>query len=713
MSTKLRRACHYRTDYQPYRDSATNVRNGTSENALKTTIPTIVLALALIVAGPVLGQDKHLPGLIDLLNMADVSGPRLSPDGQSVVYVQANADWTENKFIWHLWKVGRDGRNAVELTTDLTDAGDARWSPDGKTIAFVAKRGKDQVAQIYLIPISGGEARRLTDYPTEVSAIDWSPDGSLLYFLAAEGKTKALEMREKGHDDVYPFDENLPNKHLWSVKVLDGTRRKLTDGPFSVANFDLSADGTQIVFNRAPSSLMSDVFSHRLEMWVMGSTGANARRLPVQTEYLRNNFEISPDNRSALYLSTLNAAGESYFEANLFVVDTAGGPARMLLGDFDHEIMAAHWSRDGRKIYFLANLGVRSDLFELDLRNGKTTQLTTGDHSLGGFGDDWHYDPSRDEHVFTLASNDDPGEVWIRDARGRTRKVTTVFDSFLRTFSTSTQKVVSWRGEDGVTVEGLLSLPPGYREGSRVPLVVATHGGPQGSDKFGVVFNMFAGRLFIPEMALNAKGYAVLRPNYRGSTGYGDAFLRNMVGSYFRQAHKDVMTGIDYVISTGIADPERLVAMGWSAGGVMTNKLVTYTDRFKAASSGAGASDFISMFGTTDNPWHRVNWFGGTPWQDKAPIDSYWDNSPLKDVWKVKTPTLLFAGVNDPRVPMGQSVEFYRALKFNGVNTHLYIAPREGHGFMELRHALYKNNAELAWFEQYAMGREYQWEQPP
>ncbi len=678
---------------------------------MKTRTLAIVLALALCAAGPAaLGQGKRLPGLIDLLNMPDVSGPRLSPDGQAVIFVQANADWTENKFVRHLWKVGRDGRNAVQLTTGLADAGTGRWSPDGKTVAFIAKRDKDAAAQIYLIPVSGGEARRLTEHPTDVSDIDWSPDGSLLYFLAAEEKSKALKAREKAKDDVYPFDENLQNKHLWSVKVADGARKKLTDGPFSVANFDLSADGTHIVFTRAASSLMSEISSERLEMWVMSSSGANAHRLPVKLEFLRDNFEISPDNRSVLYLSTLNAAGDSYYEANLFVVDTAGRAPRMLLGDFDHDLSAAHWSRDGRKIYFLANLGARADLFELDLRTGKRTRLTNGDHTVS----EWRYDAARNEHVFTLASNEDPGEVWALDARGKLNKVTSVFDGFLRTFATSTQKLVSWRGEDGVTVEGLLSLPAQYREGTRVPMVVATHGGPQSSDKFGGVFSLYSGRMLVPEMALNAKGYAVLRPNYRGSTGYGDAFLRDMVGNgYFRQAHKDVMAGTDYVISIGVADPDRLVKMGWSAGGHMTNKIVTYTDRFKAASSGAGASDWISMFGTTDMPWHRAKWFGGTPWQENAPIQSYWEHSPLKDVWKVKTPTLVFVGGNDLRVPVGQSVEFYRAMKFNGVNTHLYIAPREGHVFMELRHALYKNNAELAWFEKYAMGREYQWEQPP
>ena len=179
---------------------------------------------------------------------------------------------------------------------------------------------------------------------------------------------------------------------------------------------------------------------------------------------------------------------------------------------------------------------------------------------------------------------------------------------------------------------------------------------------------------------LAAKGYAVLKPNYRGSTGYGDAFLRDMVGHYFKNAHLDVMAGVDHLIEMGIADRDRLVKMGWSAGGHMTNKIITFTDRFKAASSGAGAANWVSMYAQSDVRTYRTPWFGGTPWQKNAPIDVYWEHSPLKDVANVKTPTIFIVGESDVRVPLPQSVEMYRALKSIGVPTKLYVAPREPHG---------------------------------
>jgi dipeptidyl aminopeptidase/acylaminoacyl peptidase len=173
------------------------------------------------------------------------------------------------------------------------------------------------------------------------------------------------------------------------------------------------------------------------------------------------------------------------------------------------------------------------------------------------------------------------------------------------------------------------------------------------------------------------------------------------------------MTGVDALIKQGIADPDRLVVMGWSAGGHLTNKLITFTDRFKAASSGAGVANWTSMYAQTDTRADRTVWFGGTPWQKNAPVDVYWEQSPLKYVANVKTPTLFIVGNNDPRVPKEQAIEMHRALKANGVTTKLLVIPDEQHTIFGLRHQLYKMNAELEWFEKYAMGRTYVWERAP
>jgi dipeptidyl aminopeptidase/acylaminoacyl peptidase len=309
--------------------------------------------------------------------------------------------------------------------------------------------------------------------------------------------------------------------------------------------------------------------------------------------------------------------------------------------------------------------------------------------------------------VFGLDEPANAGDLHVLGAGGSPTRVTHVFDDLATRFRLPRVEAITWTAPDGATIEGLLSYPLDYVAGTRVPLVVQTHGGPASADHFG--FGSWSS--YTPVLA--ARGYAVLKPNYRGSTGYGDAFLRDMVGHYFQNAHLDVLAGVDALVARGIADPDRLVKMGWSAGGHMTNKLITFTDRFKAASSGAGAANWVSMYGQSDVRSYRTPWFGGTPWQAGAPIELYWEQSPLRDVAKVKTPTIFIVGEKDPRVPMAQSVEMHRALKSLGVPTRLYVAPREPHGFVELRHQLTKINVELDWFERWVGKRPYTWETAP
>jgi dipeptidyl aminopeptidase/acylaminoacyl peptidase len=240
-------------------------------------------------------------------------------------------------------------------------------------------------------------------------------------------------------------------------------------------------------------------------------------------------------------------------------------------------------------------------------------------------------------------------------------------------------------------------------------VVVQLHGGPQESDKFGFGPGVLVN--YVPVLA--AKGYIVFRPNYRGSTGYGNAFLRDVVGHYFRNMHLDVLAGVDALVAAGIADPERLAVMGWSAGGHLTNKLITTTTRFKAAASTAGAVNWVSFFAQTDTRSGRAAWFGGMPWTSEASATAFWEASPIREIAKARTPTLVFAGQEDARVPVAQSLELYRGLEANGVPSRLIVAPREGHQWAELRHQLRKANEELEWFDRYVMGRAHVWEEAP
>jgi dipeptidyl aminopeptidase/acylaminoacyl peptidase len=312
--------------------------------------------------------------------------------------------------------------------------------------------------------------------------------------------------------------------------------------------------------------------------------------------------------------------------------------------------------------------------------------------------------------VFQFDEPDRIGDAWTLPIEGGTpARVTGVYDSLASEYALPRQEKVTWKGADGVTIEGILFYPFNYEAGKRYPLVVQLHGGPQDSDKFGFGVGVLLN--YVP--VLTGKGYAVLRPNYRGSSGYGNAFLRDVTHNYFNNMHLDVMAGVDAVIRNGVVDPDRLAVMGWSAGGHLTNKLITFTNRFKAASSGAGGADWISFFSQTDARSIHAEWFGGFPWQKGVPIEPFWNNSPLKDVGRVRTPTLLFAGEDDDRIPAAQAREMYRGLVAAGVETRLYIAPREGHQWRELRHQIRKANSELEWFDRYVLGRPYTWEQAP
>jgi dipeptidyl aminopeptidase/acylaminoacyl peptidase len=666
----------------------------------------VVLAAALL-SPMVSAQAKRPMTIVDLINVPSVSDPQLSPDGTQVLYVLAEADWKKNKSVSHVWRINTDGTDPVKMTNGDTGERSPRWSPDGKWIAFIAVRDEteeeeDDNGQIFLLANDGGEAQPLTEHETPVSNFQWTPDGKSIYFLASEPLTEEEEKRKKVKDDMIVFDEDYKQRHLWKISVAEREETRITEGDFSILGYELSRDGTMIAHHRAPTPLYDD--SDEGEVYVMGADGSGAKRLTNNTVAERG-AELSPDNATVLFTSDSSESWETYYNDKIFLVPAAGGQHRLLQKDAPYSVMGGTWSADGKSIHFVAQIGVRTEVFTVDVATEETTQITKGDHSFRGF----HYVPELDKCVLNISEPTNAGDVYLIEPKaGSTpKRITRVFDYLAEEFQLPRQEAIQWKGEDGVTVEGMLFYPIDYEEGKAYPLCVQTHGGPASADTFR--FESWSRYVTV----LAARGWAVFKPNYRGSTGYGDDFLRDMVGHYYNQAHKDVMTGVDYLIEKGIADGDRMVKMGWSAGGHMTNKIITYTDRFKAASSGAGAVNWISMYGQSDVRIYRTPWFGGTPWQKDAPIDVYWDNSPLKDIWKVKTPTIVLVGENDVRVPPPQSVELYRALKTNGVPTHLYIAPREPHGFRELQHRLFKVNVELEWFEKHALGKEYEWEKAP
>lgn len=651
---------------------------------------------------PLLAQKKSMT-IIDFLNIPGVSNPALSPKGNQFTYELAESDWKKNKQIKHIWRADANGENNFKLTNSENGESNAAWSPDGNTIAFLSKRPPNEENQIYLINVMGGEAYPLTKHKTAPGDIQWAPDGKSIYFTASDPKTKDEQEKDKLKDDVYAYDEDFKMTHLWRMGIKDTTATKITDGNYSINNYEVSPWNGKIIVSKGISPLFND--SDKNELWLMDADGKNQTQL-TNNNVTESGAELSPDGKQVLFIANANEDFDFYYNDKLFVIPSTGGKPILLTKGLPHEVTRAHWTKDGKSIYLLLNIGLESQLFILNVATGKTTQITKGDQDVGG----WNYNATLDMHAFGLSNETNAGDIHLlKGVDTKTeRKVTKVYDYLAAEYKLPKQERIQWKGADGITVEGILFYPTDYTVGKKYPLVVQTHGGPASADHFGV------GRSYTEyHPVLTGMGYMVFEPNYRGSTGYGDDFLRDMVGSYFKNAHLDVMAGIDFLIGKGLADPDKLIKMGWSAGGHMTNKLITFTDRFKAASSGAGAANWISMYAQSDVRIYRTPWFGGTPWQKDAPIEKYWNNSPLKDVANVKTPTLFEVGGSDPRVPYPQSVEMYQALKNNGVPTHLYIAPREPHGWQELRHRLYKINVELEWYAKYVLGESYSWEKAP
>ncbi|NIM90722.1 MAG: prolyl oligopeptidase family serine peptidase [Candidatus Aminicenantes bacterium] len=642
------------------------------------------------------GEKKPLT-FVDAINIKSIYNLRLSPDSNQALFTQSEADWKGNRSLSHIWRMNTDGTKVVQMTNGKDGEGGGIWSPDGEYISFITKR-ESKEAQVFLLANSGGEAIPLTDHKTRIRSHRWSPCSQKIYFLAEDPLTKEEEKKKKDKDDALIFEQDFKPAHLWVFDLKTKEEKRLTEGDFTIRQFSVSRDGTKMLFAAAPTPLYDDILNS--EIWVMDLKDSSRRQI-TQNGIFESDISLSPDNNQILFVADADPnLKDYYYQSNFFTVPAEGGTPKALLPDFPYEVYDTEWSADGKSIYFTANMGVHSEIFSLRLKDLKLKQLTDGNHAIYGF----DYNPKTDTLLYEVSSPQNPDTFWMMDQKSRAARMIHDPHPELKDFKLAEYEAVRWKSTDGKEVEGILIYPVDFEKGKRYPLLAHTHGGPMGSDKF--TFDGYA-------HARAGRGYAVFKPNYRGSTGYGNEVLRDMVGHYFLHADDDVLTGVEYLVQKGIADPEKLGTLGWSAGGHMTNWLVTQTDKFKAASSGAGASNWISMYAQSDVRIYRTPWFLGNPWHEDSPLQTFREHSPIFYVHQAKTPTLILCGENDRRVPLPQSVEMYRGLKANGVPTELVIFPRSGHGPRELRHRLYRYNKEFQWLEKYIMNRDFEFEKPP
>jgi dipeptidyl aminopeptidase/acylaminoacyl peptidase len=651
---------------------------------------TIVFAISVALAA---GQ---VPSIDQSLSLKSVSAPRISPDGRQVAYVVNETNWEDNAFKTEIMVTDLAGGQTFQLTRTRKSSSAPDWSPDGKWIAFLSDRegGKQQ---IYLISASGGEATVLTKSDTGVNAFRWAPDSKRIAFTAPDPDPKEQKERKDKYGDFEVVNEDIARVHLWLLDIAKPfpAQRYTEDPKFSVGGFAWSPDGARIAFSaardpRPASSGTADIFVLNLNERIVDRI--------VETPGPDSNPVWSPSGEEIAY-ETANGQEFHYFMNRVIAaIAVDGGQPRVLSAAFDENPGLLAWTKDG--IYFSGAQKTAAHLFRLSPA-AKTVERVSGPaaRAYGGFSFSRDY-----QQVAFLGdgAGDGPGgyaEVYVSaTAKFAPRKVTSMSDQ-LANYKLATREVISWKSSDGALLEGVLMKPANFETGKRYPLLVVIHGGPTGIDRPTIA----ADRTYPLEM-FAAKGALILRPNYRGSAGYGEKFrslnVRNLgVGDAW-----DVLSGVDHLVAQGLVDRDRVGAMGWSQGGYISAFLTAcHSDRFRAISVGAGISDWMTYYVNTDIPPFTRQYLKATPWDD---LEVYRKTSPITcmETRKPKTPTLIQHGEQDRRVPIPNAYELRQALEDRGVPVRMVVYKGFGHGINKPKQQRHVMEDNLKWFAKWLWG---------
>ncbi len=720
----------------------------------------VVASAIVLVALPVSAQQRPMT-FMDVQLQRSAGSWTPSPDGRSMLYTVRTPDWQEetSQTDIHLVSMEDGMSSSRQLTyTDHKDETQPTWAPDGTWFVFASDRDSENGDdQLYMMRHDGGEARKITDAKGGVTGFDfspdgvwlvyrsgdagkqqlfrmsvttlsvgqaeqitsgeagveewsWSPDGSTVYFVRPDAYDGADYRRRDAGFTVDVRNQVTALSSLWEVSVGEGAERILEQSEdYSVDNFNVSDDGSWISFTGGSEERYErNITGSRLyaDQYLLELSSGHVERLTQNYEVGESSTQFSPDGNWIAFSAPDEMDRYSMTENRIYIreISDRGGEFRKLGSGFDQSLSVGFWSEDSRTIYFNAGVTVTQQLWALDIEKDEVTQITEERASLSVARDESsgailinYQDPMTPPTVFTV---DGVEEI---DDRDRWVQLVDV-NPQMSEIALGREVEVNWTSTDGRTVGGVLVYPVGYEEGTRYPLIVAIHGGPASADVLrfngGYGAQVYAGA-----------GYAILKPNYRGSRNYGNAHRTDIVGDYFTLGYDDIITGVDYLIEEGIVDGDRMGALGWSAGGHWSNWILTQTDRFKAISSGAGTMNWISMYAQSDVQRNRQFYVGdGFLYED---FDTYFNQSPLKYITNAKTPTMIHVVEGDPRVPSPQSVELHMALKKLDVPTELFMYPGRSHGIPNPRNRLVKSVSEMAWMDHYVrgIGDKFEWEQ--
>jgi dipeptidyl aminopeptidase/acylaminoacyl peptidase len=652
-------------------------------------------ALALVLAA---AARATVPTIDESLSMKSVAGAQISPDGRYVAYSVPQTNWDDNDFISQIWIAVIATGERYQLTNGKKSSTGPQWSPDSHRLAFTSDR--DGKRQIYLISPSGGEATQLTSEDNGVGGIAWSPDGASIAFTSSGPESKAKKDRKEKYGDFEIIGGDYALSQLWRVKIpaeLPSDTKKLpkaeplTKGDqFSVAGFAWSPDGKKIAFSASrdpdPESAQTE------QLYVLDLADLHVRKL-IDAQGPNSNPKWSPDGKQIAYATYDNQPFFYYANRYIAAVSMEGGTPKVLTRDFDEDANLLDWGPDG--IYFTALQKTNAHIYRLDPASLATRRITGPDafHAAGA-------SFTKDHRMFagTGAAPNHFAEIYVSSTADFAPHYLTDTGTEYKNFTLAHREVVEWKSSDGATVEGVLIKPADYDPSRKYPLLVVIHGGPTGVDTPVLVADRY-----YPVERFAAKGALILKPNYRGSAGYGGKFralnVRNLgIGDY-----EDVISGVDSLIAKGLVDKDRVASMGWSEGGYISAFITCFSDRFKAVSVGAGISDWVTYYVNTDiHPFTR-QYLKATPWDDP---EIYRKTSPITYVSRAKTPTLIQQGDQDKRVPPPDSYELYQALKDRGVPVKLIFYKGFGHPINKPKQqrAVMEHNYE--WFSKYIWGEE-------
>jgi dipeptidyl aminopeptidase/acylaminoacyl peptidase len=697
----------------------------------KLLLAVLVAAFAIVSA---LAADKPKLTLDEFFNSVGFTSVKLSPDGNSVVMTVERADWDQNIFRDDLWLYRDDSRGGGSLTR-LTQSGhdsDAEWSPDGRWIAFLSARkgpaakGGDsgnakedgETAQLYLISPSGGEAFPVTEGEEDAHDFSWSPDSRTLYYATRTPWTKAQKDAYKREwKDVSQYRVAERGDVIFSIDVAGAIERRTVAGvtptddddasdatpgskalastPWRVERLAASPDGRRLAFVTTSVSQREEKVSE-FEIYIVDLDNASPGHAPRQLTHNQaeeGSIRWANDSRHIFFEVGIGSLEGKYVDTqvHLYWVDADTGVVQKWAADFGGAISNYALTSEGG-VLAAGMLGTEVQVYS----QAKVSAPFSQKAGWAGAYERIATAARSPRIAVVYSALEKPTEVYLADSidkLGQARPIT----SFNRLFSERALpkgKPYRWTADDGTTIEGMLMYPPGKFEAKNLPMFVFIHGGPADADG-----NHFSADWYQWDRMAATNGWLVFEPNYRGSSGYGDKFLAEIVPQLVSRPGKDILEGVDALVKDGIADPDRLAIGGYSYGSYMTNWLITQTPRFKAAVTGAGAVEHVANWGNDDTTYDDAYFLGGLPWE--AP-DRYRDEAAIFQINKVRTPTHIVAGADDIRVAVAEDYLLDHALHNLGIPSTLLIFPGEGHSLdKDPWHGKIKVREELKWLEKY------------